>query len=143
MDVMFTISDINKVAKQLWNEAKQYKVWALNGEMGAGKTTLIHALCGMLQVTGAISSPTFAIINEYFSPVAGTIYHMDWYRLKDEEEATQAGIEDCLYSGNLCLVEWPAKAEGLLPGDTLQVYIELADDKTRRLKTTAPAKDES
>ena len=135
MNTVFNITQIDAVARQLWAEAKQYKVWAFNGNMGAGKTTFIHALCGVLQVNGAVSSPTFAIINEYSSPVAGPIYHMDWYRLKDEEEATQAGVEDCLYSGNLCLVEWPQKAEGLLPDDTLQVYIEAIDEQTRKIET--------
>jgi len=135
MNTVFNITQIDDIARQLWAEAKHHKVWAFNGEMGAGKTTFIHALCGVLRVTGAVSSPTFAIINEYNSPVAGPIYHMDWYRLKDEEEATQAGVEDCLYSGNLCLVEWPQKAEGLLPEDTLQVYIEAIDEHTRRIRT--------
>lgn len=136
MDTVFTLEQIHNIATQLWQEAKQYKVWAFNGEMGAGKTTFIHALCEILQVTGAVSSPTFAIINEYKSPVAGSIFHMDWYRLKDEDEAIQAGVEDCLYSGSLCLVEWPQKAEGLLPDDTLQVYISLVDWETRRVKTS-------
>jgi len=136
MDTVFTLEQIHNIAAQLWQEAKQYKVWAFNGEMGAGKTTFIHALCEILQVTGAVSSPTFAIINEYKSPVAGSIFHMDWYRLKDEDEAIQAGVEDCLYSGSLCLVEWPQKAEGLLPADTLQVYISLVDGETRRVKTS-------
>lgn len=135
MDTVFTLGQIHDIARLLWHEARQYKVWAFNGEMGAGKTTFIHALCEVLQVTGAVSSPTFAIINEYKSPVAGSIYHMDWYRLKDEEDAIQAGVEDCLYSGSLCLVEWPQKAEGLLPEDTLQIYISLVDSETRRIET--------
>lgn len=136
MDIVFTLEQIHNIAAQLWQQASQYKVWAFNGEMGAGKTTFIHALCEVLQVTGAVSSPTFAIINEYKSPVAGSIFHMDWYRLKDEDEAIQAGVEDCLYSGSLCLVEWPQKAEGLLPDDTLQVYISLVDGETCRVKTS-------
>lgn len=135
MNTAFNLAQINDIARQLWAEAQNHKVWAFNAEMGAGKTTFIHAVCEALQVTGAVSSPTFAIINEYKSPVAGTIYHMDWYRLKDEEEATQAGVEDCLYSGSLCLVEWPQKAAGLLPEDTLQVYIEAIDEQTRRIVT--------
>ena len=135
MNMAFTIDEIQPAARQLWNEAREYKVWAFNGEMGAGKTTFIHALSEVLQVAGAVSSPTFAIINEYSSPVAGIIYHMDWYRLKDEDEAIRAGVEDCLYSGNLCLVEWPQKAAGLLPENTLHIYIEVVDEQTRSLKT--------
>lgn len=101
--------------------------------MGSGKTTFIHALCEELGVKDAIGSPTFAIVNEYRSPVAGTIYHMDWYRLKDEEEAIQAGIEDQLYSKAVCLVEWPDKAAGLLPDDTLHIVLEVLNEGTRRI----------
>ncbi len=135
MNTMFTIGDINSAAEKLWEEGKRYKVWAFHGQMGAGKTTFIHALCEVLQVKSAVSSPTFAIINEYKSPVAGTIYHMDWYRLKDEEEAINAGVEDCVYSGNLNLIEWPEKAPGLLPGDALHIQVEVVDEESRRIVT--------
>ena len=133
MNMIYRIEDINNVAKQLWVEGRGHKVWAFYGQMGAGKTTFIHALCDILQVQGAVSSPTFAVINEYNSHVAGTIYHMDWYRLKDEEEAIQAGVEDCLYGGNLCLVEWPEKAAGLLPDDTFNINIEAIDEGKRKI----------
>lgn len=136
MDAIFAIEQINAVAKLLWKEGKQKKVWAFHAPMGAGKTTFIHALCELLEVKDAISSPTFAIINEYKSAVAGTIFHMDWYRLKNEEEAVQAGIEDALLSKNLCLIEWPENAAALLPDDTFNVYIEILDAATRRLYTT-------
>lgn len=133
METVFTTSTIKEVAASLWQHCKPHKIWAFHGEMGAGKTTFIHALCEILQVPGVISSPTFAIINEYRSPFAGTIYHMDWYRLKDEEEAIYAGIEDSLLSGNFCFIEWPEKAAGLLPNDTLHIYIETLNENTRRL----------
>lgn len=133
MDAIFKLGQIKVVATALWKEGKSKKVWAFHAEMGAGKTTLIHALCEVLGVSSAISSPTFAIINEYSSSVAGTIYHMDWYRLKNEEEAANAGVEDSLLSGQLCLVEWPEKAIGLLPDDTLHIHIEVLDEETRRL----------
>ena len=104
--------------------------------MGVGKTTFIHTLCEKtLHVQDNISSPTFAIINEYESTIAGTILHMDWYRLKNEDEAINAGVEDALNSGNICLVEWPEKAEGLLPKNTFKVYIEALDEHTRRIFT--------
>jgi tRNA threonylcarbamoyladenosine biosynthesis protein TsaE len=80
-----------------------------------------------------VSSPTFALINEYQRSGGETIYHMDWYRVKDEDEAIQAGIEDCLYSGNLCLVEWPEKAPGILPDDTVHIHLETTGINTRRL----------
>ena len=135
MDAIFTLPRIRQVAEALWKEGAKKKVWAFYASMGTGKTTFIHALCEELGVQSAISSPTFAIINEYQSPVAGTIYHMDWYRLKNEEEAIQAGIEDALHSGNLCLIEWPEMAEGLLMPDCFQVHIEILDEKMRRLYT--------
>jgi tRNA threonylcarbamoyladenosine biosynthesis protein TsaE len=131
MEYSFSLSNIKEVAGAIWKENKDKKIWAFNGEMGAGKTTFIHALCEVLQVKSAIGSPTYAIINEYESAVTGVIFHMDWYRLKDEEEAQQAGIEDALFSGSLCLVEWPAKAPLLLPDDTLYVTIQLKDEQTR------------
>lgn len=133
MNFTYKLPEIHDAAKTLWREGKQYKTWAFHGQMGAGKTTLVHALCEVLEVNDAISSPTFAIINEYRSPLAGVIYHMDWYRLKDEEEALQAGVEDCLLSGNLCLVEWPEKASGLLPDDTLHITIETINTNNRML----------
>jgi len=136
MELVFAIDNIKQVAAKVWRINKSKRIWALHGAMGTGKTTFIHALCAdVLEVKDVISSPTFAIINEYKSPVTGIIYHMDWYRLKDEEEAIQAGIEDSLLSGNLCLIEWPDKAEGLLPDDTFHLYIETIDSNTRKLYT--------
>ncbi len=137
MDAIFEMEHIHQVAKLLWKEGKQNRVWAFHAPMGAGKTTFIHALCELLEVKDSISSPTFAIINEYQSPLAGTIFHMDWYRLKGEEEAIQAGIEDTLLSKNLCLVEWPENAAALLPEDVFNVYIEILNATTRRLHTSA------
>ena len=135
MDAIFTLAQVKPVAKALWKEGLKYKVWAFHATMGTGKTTFIHALCEELGVSSAISSPTFAIINEYASPAEGAIYHMDWYRLKDEEEGVNAGVEDSLLSGQLCLVEWPEKAAGLLPDNTFHVHIQTLDENTRRLFT--------
>jgi tRNA threonylcarbamoyladenosine biosynthesis protein TsaE len=135
MDAIFTLDLVKQVAANLWNEGKSKKVWAFHAPMGTGKTTFIHALCEELGVNSAISSPTFAIINEYAGTVAETIFHMDWYRLKNEEEAMNAGVDDCLQSGQLCLIEWPENAAGLLPENTFHVHMELLDEKTRRLFT--------
>ncbi len=136
MNETFTIKDIKPTALALWAEGKDRKVWAFHAGMGTGKTTLIHALCEELGVRSAISSPTFAIINEYRSPLAGGIYHMDWYRLKGEEEAVNAGVDDSLQSGYFCLVEWPEHAPGLLPDDAFHVYMEVVDENTRRIHTS-------
>lgn len=127
----YNLSEIKNVATQLWNEHNGKKLWAFRAEMGSGKTTFIHALCDVLNVKNAVGSPTFAIINEYTSPVAGTIFHMDWYRIKDEKEAIQAGCEDCIESGNYCFIEWPEKFPRLLTGDTLHISIELKNMNDR------------
>ena len=129
----FTIEKIGEAAEAFWQTAGEAKVLAFYGEMGAGKTTFIHALCDAKKVSSTVGSPTFSIINEYSYP-GGSIYHIDLYRLKDEEEAIRAGVEDCLYSGHLCLVEWPARAEGLLPDDTIHVYIEPINKHTRHIR---------
>jgi tRNA threonylcarbamoyladenosine biosynthesis protein TsaE len=135
MDAIFELPQIKAVAKALWKEGKANKVWIFHASMGTGKTSFIHALCEVLEVKDTVSSPSYAIINEYVSPIAGTIYHMDWYRLKDEEEAIQAGIEEAIVSGNLCLIEWPEKAVGLLPEKPFEVYMEILNEKMRRLYT--------
>ena len=109
-------------------------MWAFHAAMGNGKTTFIHALCDVLQVTDHVTSPTFAIINEYTSPVAGTIFHMDWYRIKDEREAIQSGCEDCIESGNLCLVEWPEKFPDLLPPEAFHLFLEMVSKNERIFK---------
>ena len=134
MEVNFTLDEIKQTAKKLLAASANIKVFAFYGEMGAGKTTFIHALCKVLGVTDVVTSPTFSIINQYKTTTAQTIYHMDLYRLKDENEAINAGIEDCLYAGNMCLVEWPEKAAGIFPDDTLHITITSIDDNTRKLK---------
>lgn len=133
MDFTYSLNEIKEVTINIWQAGRDYKVWALHGEMGGGKTTFIHSLCEMLGVTSAISSPTYSIINEYESAEAGTIFHMDWYRLKDEDEALQAGVEDVLFSENLCLIEWPEKAERLLPDQTFHLYISFINEQTRKI----------
>ena len=133
MDVSFSLDTINDAAQTFLNIIAGKKVIALHGEMGAGKTTFVHAVCDVLQVENAVSSPTFSIINEYTSAEGKTIYHLDLYRLKDEQEALNAGVEDCFYSGNLCLVEWPEITPALFPDDTVHCYISVTGDKERKL----------
>ena len=136
MNLSFTITDVNQAAEELWEYGKHFSVWAFHAPMGAGKTTFIHSLCThVLQITDKVSSPTFAIINEYKSKLVGTVYHMDWYRLKGEEEALQTGAEDCLLSGHLCLVEWPEITPSLLPANALHIYITIVNETTRKLTT--------
>jgi len=134
MEVNFTLDNISETAKQFIAETKGNKLFAFHGEMGAGKTTFIHALCDALEVEDSISSPTFSIINQYRTADGQTIYHMDLYRIKDENEAINAGVEDCLFGGDICLVEWPEKAAGIFPEETLHVTISSLDDITRKLR---------
>ncbi|MEO6668217.1 MAG: tRNA (adenosine(37)-N6)-threonylcarbamoyltransferase complex ATPase subunit type 1 TsaE [Ferruginibacter sp.] len=134
MVVDFKLENIEETAQAFLSAIKPKKVIAFHGEMGAGKTTFIHAVCNKMEVENAISSPTFSIINEYSLPNGSTIFHMDLYRLKDEEEAINAGVEDALYSGDLCLVEWPEKAPGIFPTDTVHCYLTSVSDNERKLQ---------
>jgi tRNA threonylcarbamoyladenosine biosynthesis protein TsaE len=136
MQWIVTPDNINEVAKKCWEAIGKASVIAFHGQMGAGKTTFIHALCDVKGVKDVVGSPTFSIINEYVFRENGTekkIFHIDLYRLKDEEEALQAGVEDCLYSDHISMVEWPERAEGLLPPGTVHLSIEVVDTRTRRL----------
>lgn len=137
MIISFHLSQIKNIAAQLWQQFHQYKIWAFNAPMGAGKTTFIHAICEVLKVKDTVSSPTFAIINEYETKVAGNVYHMDWYRLKNAEEVIQAGCEDYIVKGNLCFIEWPEKAPQLLPLNTLFIQLEFLAADERRLTINA------
>ncbi len=134
MEVNFKLEKIQDAALKLLSAAGSHKVIALHGEMGAGKTTFIHALCEAMGVKDVVTSPTFSIINQYKTIKGETIYHIDLYRIKDEQEAANAGVEDCLYSGDICLVEWPEKAPGIFPEDTLHITISSVDDYTRKLR---------
>jgi len=134
MEVNFSLDKIQDIAGKLLAETAAYKVFAFHGDMGAGKTTFIHALCEAMSISDVVTSPTFSIINQYKTNTGQTVYHMDLYRIKDENEAINAGVEDCLYSGNTCLVEWPEKAAEIFPDNTLHIYISSIDDNTRKLK---------
>jgi len=134
MELNFTLDKIKETANKFIDTTGDYRVFAVDGQMGAGKTTFVHAVCEVMGVKDHIASPTFSIINHYSSANGEIIYHIDLYRLKDEEEAIQAGVEDCLYSGNYCFVEWPQKAAGIFPDNTIQVSITVIDMNTRKLK---------
>jgi len=132
MELVFQLPDIEKAADTFWHAFPLQRIFAFHGSMGAGKTTFIHALCAARGVTDTVGSPTFSIINEYRYP-GGKIYHLDLYRLKDEEEALRAGVEDVLYSGEFCLVEWPDRAPGLFPEDAVHCWLEMVDPETRKI----------
>lgn len=137
MEFTFNLAKIDEAARQFVAASADDQVFAFHGNLGAGKTTLIAAVCKVLGVREAVSSPTFSIINEYAS-ANGNIYHIDLYRLSDEEAAVNAGVEECLYSGKLCFVEWPERAARLLPPATVHVFLQTIDPDTRRLKLEIP-----
>jgi tRNA threonylcarbamoyladenosine biosynthesis protein TsaE len=138
MDIRFHLQDIRSSAVKFWLAFSRQKIFAFHGGMGAGKTTFIHALCDVKGVLDTVGSPTFSIINEYRFP-GGKIFHIDLYRLRDEEEALRAGVEDTLYSGEICLVEWPDRAPGIFPPETVELRIEVLDPDTRRIYEPPPA----
>jgi tRNA threonylcarbamoyladenosine biosynthesis protein TsaE len=124
--VSYTLTAIHVAAQQVLQSAS--RIIAFSGGLGAGKTTLISAICNQLGVTDPVSSPTFSLINEYHLPEGSRhrfIYHMDWYRLRDADEAINAGMEDCLQQADAwCFIEWPEQAPELLAGPHLYITIE-------------------
>ena len=128
------LNSIDTAAEQFVNNMRNRRIFAFYGKMGAGKTTFIKAVCEELGVSDVITSPTFAIVNEYRSEIAGElIYHFDFYRIKKLEEVYDMGYEDYLYSGALCFIEWPELIEELLPGNTVKVTIEEIENGEREV----------
>ncbi len=133
----YELPAIEQAADWLLSSIGSAKVICFHGEMGAGKTTLIQAICQRIGITGSFSSPTFPIINEYgLSSGAGSLYHLDLYRLSSAAEAERAGVVEALYSGLLCFVEWPERVPGILPPDAVHVYLELNDTESRTLRVS-------
>jgi tRNA threonylcarbamoyladenosine biosynthesis protein TsaE len=135
MELEYSLENIDTAADEIYNAVKGRTILTFAGEMGAGKTTFIQALCRRMGVKGVMGSPTFSIINEYESR-KGPVYHIDLYRCRDEEEAIRAGVEDCLYSGLACLVEWPSRAPSLFPEETIRIGITEINYHTRKITVT-------
>jgi tRNA threonylcarbamoyladenosine biosynthesis protein TsaE len=140
MELIFQLPDIDKAAGKVlkWLAEQGGTVLALSGSMGAGKTTFTAAMLRVMGSKDVANSPTFSIINQYTGRSGEPVYHLDLYRLKDEEEALQAGIEECLFSGNLCVVEWPEKAASLMPEDAIFLHLMINDDGSRLISTEIP-----
>lgn len=128
-----TIDEINEVARKFISHMKEYRVFALYGAMGVGKTTFVKAICEEFGVEDTINSPSFAIVNEYHTPKDDIVYHFDFYRIKDVEEAYDFGYEDYFYSNHYCFIEWPEKIESILPPGTVRVFFEENEEGTRSI----------
>ena len=127
------LSQLPDVARRVIDFAQDTPVWLFYGNMGAGKTTLIKALCQQWGVEDTVSSPTFALVNEYRTANEQTLYHFDFYRIEDEEEALDIGIEEYFASQRYCLVEWPTKIRNLLPDTYIRIEIQVSEDLRRTL----------
>ncbi|MDR2449853.1 MAG: tRNA (adenosine(37)-N6)-threonylcarbamoyltransferase complex ATPase subunit type 1 TsaE [Prevotellaceae bacterium] len=128
-----TLTALPQAAQQLLPLLEQHKVIAFYGAMGAGKTTLIKAICDAMGITGTVNSPTFALVNEYRKPGGEPLYHFDFYRINKPEEAFDLGYEEYFFSGHACLVEWPELIAPLLPANALHLHINVDDNGTRTL----------
>lgn len=129
----FTEDQLLEVAKKVIAHGKGIQVWLLDGEMGAGKTTFVRALAEALDIKDHVSSPTFSLVNEYQRSNGDSVYHFDLYRLKNEREALDIGIEEYLYSGSLCLIEWPDQIPSLLPAEHMSIKITVNTDLSRTI----------
>ncbi len=128
-----SLKELNTAAEALVKQFAEERVFAFYGKMGAGKTTFIQAICRALNSNDNVTSPTFALINEYNTAQLDSIFHFDFYRIKDIEEAFDLGYEDYIYSGSYCLIEWPEMIEPLLPEKIVKVKIEVQNDDTRTI----------
>ncbi len=138
MEMVFELNDIEETAKKFLTITNNYKVFAFSGDLGAGKTTFINALCKQLGVTETVSSPTYSIIQEYTAAEQKLVFHIDIYRIKNEEEALNAGIEDCLYSDEICMVEWPERAASIFPRETVYSTLQIVSGSERKLIIELP-----
>ncbi|WP_428740388.1 tRNA (adenosine(37)-N6)-threonylcarbamoyltransferase complex ATPase subunit type 1 TsaE [Tenacibaculum sp.] len=133
MNKNYSLNELTAVAKEIIAIAP-HKILLFYGEMGVGKTTLIKEICKVLGVEDVASSPTFSLVNEYRTNTNETVYHFDFYRINDEEEAYDMGIEDYLYSDNWCLVEWPENVKNLLPLDVVAISINSLENGQRNIQ---------
>jgi tRNA threonylcarbamoyladenosine biosynthesis protein TsaE len=128
------ISELSEAAKVVLSEIKSNKIICFYGDMGVGKTTFIKEICRVLDVKDNVNSPTFSIVNEYLTSKKQIIYHFDFYRIKDKNEAFDLGYEEYLYSNNLCLIEWPEKVEELMPDNIVKILMT-KDNENRIIET--------
>jgi tRNA threonylcarbamoyladenosine biosynthesis protein TsaE len=130
-----SLSQLEQTARTLVDSIQQENIWCFEGEMGAGKTTLIKAICKVFGVTDEITSPTFSLVNEYRTSDGNTIYHFDFYRIRSIEEVYDIGYEDYFDSGNICLIEWPSNIRELLENETTaRIHLTKEDESHRNIE---------
>ena len=133
MELEYAMDNLANAAKEFLLVTKTYKVLAFSGDLGAVKTTFISSLCKVLNVSETISSPSYSIIQEYATQNDEIIFHIDLYRIKNEREAMDAGIEDCINSNEICMVEWPERALNIFPQNTVFANFEILSENQRKL----------
>jgi tRNA threonylcarbamoyladenosine biosynthesis protein TsaE len=129
-----SLGEIDQAAGKFLEAMEGVSVVAFSGEMGAGKTTFIQALCRNLGVSAEVNSPTFSLVNQYFTSTGSSIFHFDLYRIEDPAELFDMGYEEYFFSGDLCFIEWPEKASHLIPDDALRVEIVVGENELRQLR---------
>lgn len=139
MQIIFSHDELKTAAKEFLKLVNKFKVFAFSGDLGAGKTTFITELCYQMNVVEDVTSPTYSIIQEYHTANDQIIYHLDLYRLKDMEEAIEAGVEDTINSGEICFVEWPEKVPEVFPSEAVYVSIEILGNYNRKLIAKFPS----
>lgn len=137
MNEIYTLDELPKIASKIIALAEHQKNILFYADMGAGKTTLIKEIIKQLGVTDNVSSPTFSLVNEYLTPNNKPIYHFDFYRIENEEEALDIGVEEYFYNNAWCFIEWPQNIEHYLPENAIVVNIEIIDTETRAIKFTS------
>jgi tRNA threonylcarbamoyladenosine biosynthesis protein TsaE len=130
---VFNVHQIDDAARKLITFAGANRIWLFEGELGAGKTTLIKAVCRNFDVEDIVNSPSFSLVNEYIGKNGAKYYHLDFYRIKDEEEAMDIGAEEYIFSGDYCFIEWPSKISSLLPQQYVSVSIQVEPNGSRSL----------
>ena len=132
MDINYSLAGLPKISKEIITKVKN-KTLLFYGQMGVGKTTLIKEICKALEVQDSISSPTFSLVNEYQTSINEKVFHFDFYRITDEEEALDMGIEEYFDNNDWCLIEWPENIENLLPLDAVEIHLTMLDNGKRNI----------
>ncbi len=138
MEIIFSLDEIEVAAREFLNKSSIFKIFTFSGDLGAGKTTFIESICRVMGVSGTVTSPTYSLIHEYERKDKGIIYHMDFYRLNSLEEAIDAGIEECILSGEICMIEWPSRIANILPDEIVKSEIFILSENRRKLVVELP-----